>query len=171
MIMIKDSYSCVISVQIYNLWFFNLQSCTFVSEIDEIQQEALDKFKEQLSQLQLNSMLRGLLKRQIFTKTLNFEVMKTAPPGRVARLLEILRTRGARAFRAFCEILKEDCEVELAYGLQKEAYKKEVEIFWWGRSGLWWRRRTRKRWKYSGGVDLAYGEGGVQERGGNILVK
>ena len=104
--------------------------CNSVTEIEGIQQKALEKFKDQLSQLELNSMLRGLLKRQIFTKTLNFEVMKTAPPCRVHRLLEILCMRGARAFRAFCEILKEDCEVKLAYGLQKEVYKKEVEILW-----------------------------------------
>ena len=127
--------------------------CNSVTEIEGIQQKALEKFKDQLSQLEMNSILRGLLKRQIFTKTLNFEVMKTAPPCRVSRLLEILRMRGARAYRAFCEILKEDCEVELAYGLQKEVYKKEVEIFWWSTSGLW------------------FTEEGVQESNGNVLMK
>ena len=33
------------------------------------------------------------------------------------------------------------------------------------------RKCTRKKWKYSGEVDLAYGGGSIQERGGNILVK
>lgn len=81
-----------------------------------------------MADLELNSVLRGLLKEQVFTKTLNFEVMKKPNPERVPKLINILSTRGDRAFRAFCRVLKRDGEHELAYGLLKAAYRKEKEI-------------------------------------------
>ena len=103
----------------------------YISEIESSQKEALACYSERLaSDLELNGVLRGLLKEQIFTKTLNFEVMKRPGPERVPRLIEILTYRGQHAFRAFCRVLKDMSQVELAYGLQKEAYRRELEIFW-----------------------------------------
>ena len=77
----------------------------------------------------MTSVLRGLLQEKAFTKTLNFEVMKKPPTERTAKLLELLRTRGQMGFHAFCKVLKKQCELELAYGIQKAAYKKTQEFF------------------------------------------
>ena len=105
--------------------------CFVFPEIDTSQKEALATFNDRLmTDLELNGVLRGLLKEQIFTKTLNFEVMKRPGPERVGRLIELLSYRGHHAFRAFCRVLKDMSEVELAYGLLKEAYRREEEIFW-----------------------------------------
>ena len=56
--------------------------------------------------------------------------MKKAAPERVDRMLEILATRGQHAFQLFCKVLKGEHRLELAYMLQREAYRKEQELFW-----------------------------------------
>ena len=102
-----------------------------VSEISKLQKDALNKYSEELAaSIKINSVLRGLLKEKVFTKTLNFEVVKQAPGERTSKLLEILSSRGSDAFRAFCDVLKKDGETELAYNLKRESYHKETEIFW-----------------------------------------
>ena len=98
--------------------------------MDDPQREALDIVRPKLVEgLQLNSVLRGLLKGGIFTRTLNFEVMKQPPPERVTKLLDLLCTRGNRALKVFCNVLKKEFEVELAYELQRASYVKEEEFY------------------------------------------
>ena len=65
----------------------------------------------------------------IFTKTLQFEVMKQPAPERVTKMLQILTTRGRQAFRIFCKVLRDVGEIELGYLLMKSAYRKENEAF------------------------------------------
>ncbi len=105
--------------------------CYLFSELPRSQQDALWNHRDQLqSSIELNSVLRGLLKAGIFTKTLNFEVMKKPAGDRVDRLLGILCTRGSRAFWTFCRLLLQEGEIELGYTLQKVGYSKEIEVFW-----------------------------------------
>ena len=95
------------------------------------EQEALVIYHDQiLSQMDLASTLRGLLQKQIFTKTLNFEVMKRPAPERVDRMLELLATRGHSAFRTLCAVLRECGETELAFMLLKHSYRKTEEVYW-----------------------------------------
>jgi len=102
------------------------------TEIRPAQRDALTAFQSTLTEgtLHINSVLRGLLKEGIFTKTLNFEVMKQPHTDRVRKLLELLGTRGENAFNAFCAVLKREGAMELSYQLQKDAYRKELEIYW-----------------------------------------
>ena len=103
----------------------------YFSEMSKYERKALDKYKEEMvALLKVNSVLRGLLKEKIFTKTLNFEVMKKPAPERISRLLELLRNRGRHAFHVFCDVVKQEGEVELAYNLKRESYRKEEEIYW-----------------------------------------
>ena len=94
------------------------------------QQEALDIFSSQLLEiLHLNSVLGGLIREKVFTRTLQFEVMKQLPHERIPKLLSLVRMRGRRAFHGFCEMLKGEMQYELAYGLQRAAYVRPVELF------------------------------------------
>ena len=103
----------------------------FVSAISKVQKEALAKYTEELAaSVKINSVLRGLLREKVFTKTLNFEVAKQAPGERITKLIELLSTRGTDAFRVFCDVLKMDGETELAFNLKRESYQKELEIYW-----------------------------------------
>ena len=81
-----------------------------------------------IEDLDINSVLRGLLREHVFTKTLNFEVIKRPQPERVSKLIDILCVRGPSAFRLFCKVLKDEYEFELSYELLKAAYRKEKEI-------------------------------------------
>ena len=95
------------------------------------QREALELNKERIMEsIDLQSVLRGLLKEGILTKTLNFEVIKRSSGERVAKLLDILVTRGPNAFNVLCRVLKETGHPELAYFLLKESYRKDEEIYW-----------------------------------------
>lgn len=101
------------------------------TEVNALEREALWSFQEKLSEgLHLNSVLRGLIKEGIFTKTLSFEVMKQPHVDRMRKMIEILCTRGESAFRSFCLVLKKEGEIETSYELRKMAYRKELEIFW-----------------------------------------
>ena len=80
--------------------------------------------------LEIKSLLRGLLKRKVLTKTLVFDVSKQKSQDRMKRLIEILFTRGASAYQEFCETVKDEGEFDLAYRLQRDAYNVEKEIFW-----------------------------------------
>ena len=102
-----------------------------VSAISKVQKEALAKCTEELAaSVKINSVLRGLLREKIFTKTLNFEVAKQAPGERITKLIKLLSTRGTDAFRVFCDVLKMDGETELAFNLKQESYQKKFEIYW-----------------------------------------
>ena len=79
--------------------------------------------------LEIKSFLRGLLNRKVLTKTLVFDVSKQKSQDRMKRLIEIIFTRGARAYQEFCETVKDEGEFDLAYCLQKDAYNVEKEIF------------------------------------------
>ena len=57
--------------------------------------------------------------------------MKQPHQDRTRKLIDILSSRGKSAFRAFCNVLKKEGEIEMSFQLKKEAYKKELEIFWW----------------------------------------
>ena len=95
------------------------------------QKETLLSYADDMSAiLEIQSVLRGLTKGHVFTKTLTFEVMKNTPNERVPKLLELLCHRGSNAFNVFCRVLKEEGEVELSYNLLKDSYRKEVEIYW-----------------------------------------
>ncbi len=78
--------------------------------------------------LDLNSVLRGLLRERVITKTLNFEVIKRPQAERISKLIDILCVRGPNAFRMFCKVLKDEYEFDLSYELPKAAYRREVEI-------------------------------------------
>ena len=95
------------------------------------EQHALDVFGEQLIlELELNGALRGLMRRQILTRTLHFEVMKQAPMDRVSKLLDLLRARGDQALRSLCAVLRDELkEPHLAYEMLKCAYHKHEEFF------------------------------------------
>ena len=94
------------------------------------EQDALDLYTPHIAaSLQLSSALRGLLKHRVLTPTGQFEVMKQAAVDRQLKLLSLIRTRGRRAFRGFCEMLKDECLHELSYNLQKAAYVKTEELF------------------------------------------
>ena len=100
--------------------------------MEDHQKAAMEMYRARfLEDLEMNSVLRGLLRQKAFTKTLNFEVMKRPANERVGKLLELLRTRGQFAFRSFCRVLKTEGEHELAYGLQKAAYKRDYEVYIW----------------------------------------
>lgn len=98
--------------------------------MSENEQESLELFSNQLVlELELNGALRGLMKREILTKTLHFEIMKQTPMDRVSKLLDILRTRGDLAFRSLCSVLRDDLkEPHIAYEMLKCAYRKEDEF-------------------------------------------
>ena len=99
------------------------------AEIADCEKEALERYRPiLLEELEINSILRGLLRERVLTRTLNFEVMKRPAEERVKKLLEILTSRGSRAFRGFCQVLKTESELELAYELRRAAYVKEEEI-------------------------------------------
>jgi hypothetical protein len=102
-----------------------------LAEMCSSEKEALDMFRDELvERLEVQGCLRGLLKEKVFTKTVNFEVMKRAAPERVDRILELLKTRGKTAFRGFCAVLRECGEPELAFMLLKHSYRKSEEIYW-----------------------------------------
>lgn len=95
------------------------------------EREALWQMEQRLSEeLHMNSVLRGLLKEGIFTKTLSFEVMKQPPGERVQKLIEILVTRGRTAFRKFCKVLRQEGKLDTSFELLRMAYVKEAELFW-----------------------------------------
>ena len=49
--------------------------CVCVAEIPGSEKQALEEYRPRLlEEVEINSVLRGLLRKQIFTKTLNFEV-------------------------------------------------------------------------------------------------
>jgi len=80
--------------------------------------------------LHITSILRGLVRERIFTRTLSFEVTKQVPAERLPKLVELLAGRGRRAFAAFCRVLKTDADQpELAYMMMKAAYCRQQEIF------------------------------------------
>jgi len=80
--------------------------------------------------LHIASILRGLVRERIFTRTLSFEVTKQVSSERLPKLVELLAGRGRRAFAAFCRVLKNDADQpELAYMLMKAAYCRQQEIF------------------------------------------
>jgi len=80
--------------------------------------------------LHIASILRGLVRERIFTRTLSFEVTKQVPTERLPKLVELLTGRGRRAFAAFCRVLKNDADQpELAYMMMKAAYCRQPEIF------------------------------------------
>jgi len=80
--------------------------------------------------LHMASILRGLVRERIFTRTLSFEVVKQVPGDRLAKLVELLTGRGRRAFAVFCRVLKTDADQpELAYMMMKAAYCRQQEIF------------------------------------------
>jgi len=80
--------------------------------------------------LHIASILRGLVRERIFTRTLSFEVTKQVSSERLPKLVELLTGRGRRAFAAFCRVLKNDADQpELAYMLMKAAYCRQQEIF------------------------------------------
>jgi len=82
--------------------------------------------------LHIASILRGLVRERIFTRTLSFEVTKQVSSERLPKLVELLAGRGRRAFAAFCRVLKKDADQpELAYMLMKAAYCRQQEIFCW----------------------------------------
>jgi len=83
-----------------------------------------------LAPLHIASILRGLVRERIFTRTLSFEVTKQVPAERLPKLVELLAGRGRRAFAAFCRVLKSDADQpELAYMMMKAAYCRQREIF------------------------------------------
>jgi len=80
--------------------------------------------------LHIASILRGLVRERIFTRTLSFEVTKQVPAERLPKLVELLAGRGRRAFATFCRVLKTDADQpELAYMMMKAAYCRQQEIF------------------------------------------
>ena len=80
--------------------------------------------------IHIASILRGLVRERIFTRTLSFEVTKQVPAERLPKLVELLSGRGRRAFAAFCRVLKNDADQpELAYMMMKAAYCRQQEIF------------------------------------------
>lgn len=80
--------------------------------------------------LHMASILRGLVRERVFTRTLSFEVTKQVPGERLTKLVELLAGRGRRAFAAFCRVLKNDADQpELAYMMMKAAYCRQQEIF------------------------------------------
>jgi len=80
--------------------------------------------------LHIASVLRGLVREGIFTRTLSFEVMKQTPSDRLRKLVDLLCCRGDRAFSAFCRVLKDEAaQPELAYMMMKAAYCRQQEIF------------------------------------------
>jgi ankyrin repeat protein len=80
--------------------------------------------------LHIASVLRGLVREGIFTKTLSFEVMKQAPADRLRKLVDLLCTRGDRAFGVFCRVLRDEADQpEMAYMMMKAAYRRQREIF------------------------------------------
>ena len=83
-----------------------------------------------MDSLEIKSLLRGLFKRKVLTKTLVFDVSKQKSQDRMKRLIEILFTRGTRAYQEFCETVKDEGEFDFAYCLQRDAYNAEKEIFW-----------------------------------------
>ena len=61
-----------------------------VSAISKVQKEALAKYTEELAAyVKINSVLRGLLREKVFTKTPNFEVANQAPGERITKLIEL----------------------------------------------------------------------------------
>ena len=95
------------------------------------ERDVIDQYADDLTQLlDVSSVLRGLTKYKVFTKTLAFEVSKKLAHERASKLFDILTTRGVNAFAGFCRVLKDEGEIELAYCLQRDAYQKPVEIFW-----------------------------------------
>jgi len=106
-----------------------------LSEIHSAQRHALHLFQVILEEerLHINSLLRGLLRERIFTKTLRFEIMKQPRADRLRKLIQILEHRGERAFDVFCSVLKTEGAVEVSYHLQKEAYRREPEVYFWKR--------------------------------------
>jgi len=82
------------------------------------------------ARLHVASILRGLVRERIFTRTLSFEVMKQVPAERLPKLVELLSGRGRRAFAVFCRVLKNDAnQPELAYVMMRAAYCRQQEIF------------------------------------------
>ncbi|ELT90932.1 hypothetical protein CAPTEDRAFT_220592 [Capitella teleta] len=101
------------------------------TEMSPSEKEALEMFRDQLQErVEVQSCLRGLLREKIFTKTVNFEVMKRPATERVDRILQLLLLRGQNAFRGFCAVLRESGEPELAFLLLKHSYRKSEEIYW-----------------------------------------
>lgn len=100
-------------------------------EMCSSEKDALTHYHDQLvERVDVAGCLRGLLRAKIFTKTVNFEVMKRPAVERVDRLLQLLGGRGKNAFRAFCSVLRECGEPELAFLLLKHSYRKSEEIYW-----------------------------------------
>lgn len=79
--------------------------------------------------LNLNSVLRGLTKHKVTTKTLNFEVMKQPVAMRISKLIEVVSHRGRGAFRVFSEVLKEQGHQIIAYQLLRAAYMPQKEYY------------------------------------------
>ena len=91
---------------------------------------ALDKYMHRItSAIDLDATLKIFLRERVITRALSREVMQTPSSERVGRILDVIRTRGDRAFRTLCEALKRK-HPELAYLLLKETYRKDEEIFW-----------------------------------------
>ena len=82
-----------------------------------------------LSAIDVDATLKVLLRERIITRALSREVMQTPSSERVERILDVIKTRGDRAFRTLCEALKRK-HPGLAYQLLKETYRKDEEIFW-----------------------------------------
>ena len=113
------------------LYIFLIYFLLLFSELPIEQREALERNKEHLVEtIDLQSVLRGLMKQAILTKTLNFEVIKKPANERVGKLLDILFYRGGNAFSALCRVLKHSGQQELSYFLMKESYRKDEEIYW-----------------------------------------
>ena len=81
------------------------------------------------SAIDVDATLKIMLRERVVTRALGREVMQTPSSERVERILDVIKTRGDRAFRTMCEALKRK-HPELAYLLLKETYRKDEEIFW-----------------------------------------
>jgi len=103
----------------------------FVDEVCSQQSSLAASLSSSFGQpLHMASILRGLVRERIFTRTLSFEVSKQVPGERLTKLVELLTGRGRRAFAAFCRVLKNDADQpELAYMMMKAAYCRQPEIF------------------------------------------
>ena len=102
----------------------------FWAEISSIEMRALDKYMSRItSAIDVDATLKILLRERVITRALSREVMQTPSSERVGRILDVIRTRGDRAFRTLCEALKRK-HPELAYLMLKETYRKDEEIFW-----------------------------------------
>ena len=101
-----------------------------IAGISDHERSCLDAMEAEMREhLNLNSVLRGLTKHRITTKTLNFEVMKQPVPLRISKLIEVLSHRGKSSYRTFCEVLKEQRHHFIAYQLLRAAYITQKEYY------------------------------------------